>query len=77
MTPMATDLGEQNPVHNVRRIYSTDSNRIANALLDDGWLLLSVGQDPYARPNIILGSDNPDADAERVIGQLPKEEDPW
>jgi hypothetical protein len=70
-------VASENRVHDVRRIYSTDSNREANWLLDDGWILLSVGQDPYTRPNIILGNADPNADASRVLASLPHEEAPF
>jgi hypothetical protein len=74
---MAKEVGvaETEVVTSIRRLVEVDKVREANALLDDGWTLLSAQQDPYGRPWYVLGSDNPDADADRVLAACKRAAD--
>jgi hypothetical protein len=42
-------------IHGVKCVFETDRREYVNALLDDNWMLLSVGTDPYGKHHYSLG----------------------
>lgn len=43
---------------NIRQVREVGNTGDANKLLDEGWVLLSVAQDPHGQPWYVLGTDH-------------------